>query len=131
VFEACHDELPREFAALNFSAGIDAWMRAVFACNQYVDEQAPWALRKSDPERMRAVLMTLFMAIRDLTIAIRPVVPNAADNVLDQLGIPGDKRGITALAKADWFLTRVASGERLAAPAPAFPRLELPEEDAS
>ena len=131
VFEACHDELPREFAALNFSAGIDAWMRAVFACNQYVDEQAPWALRKSEPERMRAVLMTLFMAIRDLTIAIRPVVPTAADKVLDQLGIPGDQRGITVLPKADWFLARVATGERLTAPSPAFPRLELPEEDAA
>ncbi len=131
VFAACHDELPREFAALNLSGGIEAWMRAVFACNQYVDEQAPWALRKSDPERMRAVLMTLFMAIRDLTIAIRPVVPTAADKVLDQLGIPGDERGITALVQADWFLARVASGGRLAAPSPAFPRLELPEEDAA
>ncbi|WP_298194675.1 methionine--tRNA ligase [Novosphingobium sp.] len=131
VFAACHEELPREFASLNFSSGIEAWMRAVFACNQYVDEQAPWALRKSDPERMRAVLMTLFMAIRDLTIAIRPVVPTAADKVLDQLGIPGDERGITALTQADWFLARVATGERIAAPSPAFPRLELPEEDAA
>ena len=25
----------------------------VFACNQYIDAQAPWALRKTDPERMR------------------------------------------------------------------------------
>ncbi len=130
VFEACHDDLPHEFAALNFSAGIEAWMRAVFACNQYVDEQAPWALRKTDPERMRAVLMTLFMAIRDLTIAIRPIVPTAADKVLDQLGIPGDERSITALTQADWFLARTSTGERLAAPSPAFPRLELPEEGA-
>ena len=59
------------------------------------------------------------------------MVPAAADKVLDQLGIPGDERGITALTQADWFLTRVATGERLAAPNPAFPRLELPEEDAA
>lgn len=127
VVGACREELPREFAALNFSAGIEAWMRGVFACNQYVDEQAPWALRKTDPERMRVVLMTLFMAIRDLTIAIRPVVPNTANGVLDQLGIPAEARGIAALSDADWFMQRVASGERLAAPSPAFPRLELPE----
>ena len=36
---------------------------AVFACNAYVDEQAPWALRKTDPERMQTVLATLFIAI--------------------------------------------------------------------
>jgi methionyl-tRNA synthetase len=129
VSEACHYELSREFAALNLSTGIEAWMRAVFACNQYVDEQAPWTLRKTDPERMRAVLMTLFMAIRDLTIAIRPVVPASADAVLDQLAIPPEARGMTALTDADWFLQRVATGERLGAPSPAFPRLELADED--
>lgn len=125
VAAATREDLPREFAALNFSAGIDAWMRAVFACNAYVDEQAPWALRKTDPERMRAVLCTLFMAIRDLTIAIAPVVPATAAKVLDQLGIPDDQRAIVDLARADWYLARVATGEKLAAPTPAFPRIEL------
>ena len=37
---------------------------AVFACNAYVDAMAPWALRKTDPERMAAVLGTLVAAIR-------------------------------------------------------------------
>jgi methionyl-tRNA synthetase len=40
VRAAAAEDLPREFAALNFSAGIEAWMRAVFACNAYIDEQA-------------------------------------------------------------------------------------------
>ncbi|MES2303128.1 MAG: methionine--tRNA ligase, partial [Pseudomonadota bacterium] len=128
VFAACHDELPREFEALNFSVGIDAWMRAVFACNAYVDEQAPWTLRKTDPQRMKAVLLTLFMAIRDLTIAIAPVVPASANKVLDQLGVPADQRGIASLTDADWYMARVATGEKLGAPLPAFPRLEMPED---
>ena len=105
-------------------------MRAVFACNAYVDEQAPWALRKTDPDRMRAVLCTLFMAIRDLTIAILPVVPGTAHKILDQLGIPVDQRGIADLARADWYWSRVATGERLCAPVGAFPRIELDLQDA-
>ncbi len=125
VAGATREDLPREFAAFNFSAGIEAWIRAVFACNAYVDEQAPWALRKSDPERMRAVLYTLFMAIRDLTIAIAPVVPATASKVLDQLGIPPDQRRITDLGRADWYWARVATGEALGAPLPAFPRIEI------
>ena len=129
VAAATREDLPREFAALNFSAGIEAWMRAVFACNAYVDEQAPWALRKTDPERMRAVLYTLFMAIRDLTIAIAPVVPATAHKVLDQIGIPADQRAITDLARADWYMARVATGEHLGAPVPAFPRIELDPQD--
>src|SRR3546814_2640783 len=67
------------------------------ACNQYVDAMAPWALRKTDPERMRAVLMTLFRAVRTLAIAIRPVVPAAADKLLDQMGI-ADMRATIGIA---------------------------------
>src|SRR5207253_6708150 len=39
-------EVPNHFEALALSQGIEAWLRAVFACNQYIDAQAPWALRK-------------------------------------------------------------------------------------
>lgn len=102
-------------------------MRAVFACNQYVDEQAPWALRKTDPERMSAVLMTLFRCVRDLAIALRPVVPSSADRMLDQLGIPANERDYAALDDSEWFARLVDSGFRLEQPHGVFPRLELPD----
>lgn len=117
------------FEALAFSEGIEAWMRAVFACNAYVDEQAPWALRKTDPERMAAVLMTLIRQVRDLAIAIRPVVPSSIDALLDQMGVSADARDYAALEDQDWIdaLARF----RLAQPVGVFPRLELPaDEDA-
>jgi methionyl-tRNA synthetase len=127
VMISTQTELPREFENLSFSVGIEAWMRAVFACNQYVDEQAPWALKKTDPERMTAVLMTLFMVVRDLAIAIRPVVPDAADRLLDQMGIAADARDFAALADKDWFVKLAAGGFTIGQPVPIFPRLELPE----
>ena len=126
---ACGTELPREFNDLSFSTGIEAWMRAVYACNQYVDEQAPWGLKKTDPERMKAVLQTLFVALRDLAIAIQPVVPAKAAALLDQLGIPADERNYAALLDTDWFNRLVASGFTVAPPTPLFPRLELPADD--
>ncbi|MET0178929.1 MAG: methionine--tRNA ligase [Novosphingobium sp.] len=125
VTAACRYELPRDFAALNFSQGIEAWLRAVFACNQYIDAQAPWALRKSDPERMTVVLLTLFWTLRDLTIAIAPVVPSGAAAILDQLGIPANERTFQALDDPEWYQRRVAAALRVAAPQAAFPRLEL------
>lgn len=106
-------------------------MKAVFACNQYVDEQAPWALRKSDPERMRVVLMTLFSVVRSLAIAIRPVVPNSADRLLDQMGIPAQNRDLAALAASDWLQALVNSNFVLEQPVGVFPRLELPAEEAA
>lgn len=128
VREACGTTLPQEFERLAFSIGIEAWIRAVDACNQYIDEQAPWALKKTDPERMRAVLLTLFMAIRDLAIAIQPVIPTKAGAVLDQLGIEPDRRHYADLGESAWF-ERLTDGAHathaIAKPVPVFPRLEL------
>ena len=131
VRDACEGMVVREFEALNFSVGIEGWLRAVYACNQYVDEQAPWALKKTDPERMKAVLLTLVMAIRDLAIAIQPVIPTKAAAVLDQLGIPADNRRYADLADREWMVRLADAGYRIAPPSPIFPRLELPEGDAA
>ena len=131
VREACVVTLPQEFEALNFSVGIEAWLRAVFACNQYVDEQAPWALKKTDPERMKAVLQTLLIAIRDLAVAIQPIIPDKSTAVLDQLAVPMEQRDYAALADESWFAANVASGRNIEKPTPVFPRLELPEAEAA
>lgn len=123
-------ELRAEFGRLAFSDGLEAWMRAVFACNQYVDEQAPWTLRKTDPERMGVVLLTLFRCVRDLALALRPVTPAAVDRLLDQMGIAADERDFAALENASWFTDLGAGGFRVAQPVGVFPRLEMPAEDA-
>lgn len=121
VAQATRHDVPAAFGELALSQACEAWMRGVFACNQYVDAQAPWALRKTDPERMEAVLRTLLLALRDLAIAIRPVIPGSADRLLDLLGVAPDRRGYADLADRDWL-----DSTMLAAPSPIFPRLELP-----
>jgi methionyl-tRNA synthetase len=119
---ALRDEMAPAFAALNFSGGIEAWLRAVFACNQYVDVQAPWALRKSDPARMAAVLGTLFQAVRDLAIAIAPVIPGAAARLLSSMKMTDYQ------LDADNIGRPIAiDGIVIDAPQPLFPRLELPD----
>jgi methionyl-tRNA synthetase len=111
VEQACATEVPEAFERFAFSVGIEAWLRAVFACNQYADTQAPWALRKSDPERMAAVLGTLVVAVRELTRAIAPIIPAAADTLLT-------------------LIDAGEGGAPIAQPVPLFPRLELEAEEA-
>jgi len=81
----------------------------VFACNAYVDTQAPWTLRKTDPDRMAAVLGTLVAAIRELARAITPIIPTSAEKLLD-------------------LIATGEGGAPIAQPTPLFPRLELEEE---
>ena len=103
-------ELNERFGGYAFSAGLEAWMSAVFACNAYIDAQAPWALRKTDPERMAAVLGTLVVAVRTLAIAVAPVVPASAERLLSQIDAG-------------------KNGQAIAQPQPLFPRLELSEDE--
>ncbi|HLL30132.1 MAG TPA: methionine--tRNA ligase [Allosphingosinicella sp.] len=121
-------DVPALFGDLALSQGIEAWIRAVFACNQYIDAQAPWTLRKTDPERMIAVLACLCEAIVDLAIAIAPVVPASAARLLDQMGVPAHERGFTVLGDTGRYARLAASGFVIDPPAPIFPRLELPAE---
>ncbi len=111
------------------SVAIEAWMRAVFACNAYIDAQAPWALRKTDPARMEAVLATLYEAIASLAVMIQPVIPASAAALLDQMGIGSDQRSY-ALIGSDFYAALRASGFTLSPPRPLFPRLGLVEAEA-
>ncbi len=115
------------FGDLMLSQGVEAWLRGVHACNQYIDVQAPWALRKTDAERMHAVLGTLVRAIRMLSITILPVVPAGAGRILDLIG--ADARDHAAVDDDGWYARQAAGGYRIPAPAPAFPRLEMPVEE--
>jgi methionyl-tRNA synthetase len=122
------EEMPALFADLALSQACEAWIRAVFACNQYIDAQAPWTLRKTDPERMLAVLATLYEAISDLGVAISPVIPASSTKLLSQMGIPHEERSLGALTDRGRYDRLVASGFTLSPPVPIFPRLEAPSE---
>ncbi|HZF42054.1 MAG TPA: methionine--tRNA ligase [Sphingomonadaceae bacterium] len=119
VATACQ-RVNTEMDSYHFSHALESWMTAVFACNQFVDTEAPWALRKTDPDRMAAVLGTLFRAIRDLAATVAPVVPRATDTLLTAMGAKGS-------GGAGWYETLAGSDFRLAAPVPIFPRLDPPE----
>ena len=125
VGSAVSNQLPESFEALAMSQGLESWIQAVFACNAYVDTQAPWALKKTDSERMETVLATLFICIAQLAIAVLPVIPDSATKLLDQMGIPLDFRNFAAVGSA-WYLPLAKSGYRLAQPQGLFPRLEMP-----
>jgi len=131
VRQATRFDLPNAFVNLDFSNGLEAWMRAVFACNQYVDEQAPWTLRKSDPARMITVLMTLFQCVGSLAVALRSVAPDTIGKLLDQMGLSTFTSDLSVLDNGQWFEELAASGFTLAQPVGVFPRLELPAEDAA
>ena len=113
---------------LDIGGAVELWMLLVQSCNKAIDHEAPWTLRKTDPNKMNDVLASLVRSIRHLAIAIIPVVPKSAHAALDQLGVPESERDFDALRDPSWYVRLVNSGHRITAPTPIFPRLDLPVE---
>ena len=107
-----------EFDRQAFHRGLEAIWKIVGDANRYVDAQAPWALRKTDPERMATVLYVLAEVIRRLAILIQPIMPDSASAMLDQLSVPADRRSFSDLGSDH----AVAPGTDLPNPNPVFPR---------
>ncbi|MFQ5773145.1 MAG: methionine--tRNA ligase [Kiloniellaceae bacterium] len=119
------ERLRAEYRVQAFHRALEGTWEVVGAANRYVDEQAPWALRKSDPARMGTVLYVVAETLRHLAILTRPVMPEATARMLDQLGVPEARRDFAALAEP------LAPGTRLPRPEGVFPRYVEAEEAAS
>ncbi len=112
------DRLRGHYDAQGFHLALTAMWEVVAEANRYVDDQAPWALSKTDPGRMNTVLYTLAETLRHLAILAQPVVPEAASRLLDQLAVEGDARDFAALGPGH----ALAPGTPLPKPEGVFPR---------
>ena len=99
-----------------FGEALEEIWKVIRAANAYIDRQAPWALRKTDPVRMGHVLRVLADVIRTVATLLQPVMPEKTAAMLDQLGVPAEARDFAALA------TALADGTALPPPQGVFPR---------
>jgi methionyl-tRNA synthetase len=81
------------FEVQAFHRALELVFEVVGEANRYVDAQAPWALRRTDPARMATVLYVLAEAIRNIALLCQPVMPGSAAKILDLLTISLDDRG--------------------------------------
>ena len=93
--------------------------------NKYIDEQAPWVLRKTDPQRMATVLYVILEVLRHVAILYQPIIPESANKILDQLQVPENER---TFAHLELETCVVKPGTPISKPEGVFPRIEMPEE---
>jgi len=126
LLNACHGLIDQCREAIDRQALNDVleaiWV-VVRAANGYVDVQAPWALKKTDPARMNTVLYVLAECVRHLAILIQPFVPTSAAKMLDQLAVPENARTFDHLGPTH----ALKGGTALPTPQGVFPRYGDPK----
>jgi methionyl-tRNA synthetase len=100
-----------------FHEALDEVWRVIRAADGYIDRQAPWVLKKTDPVRMATVLRVLADALRVVATVLQPFMPGSMLRLLDQLGAPSDARDFAALADP------LPGGIALPPPQGLFPRI--------
>ena len=122
LLAAAHGLVPAlraEMEAQALHRALELIWEVVGAANRYIDAQAPWALRKTDPARMATVLWVLAEVLRHLAILTQPFVPEAAARLLDQLAVDPAARALAALGPDGRPIT---AGTALPPPSGIFPR---------
>jgi methionyl-tRNA synthetase len=132
-----------QIEAARFRAALAEAMRLASQANQYLSEQAPWALLESDRERAGTVLYVALRAIDSLKTLFTPFIPFSSQALHELLGNEGTIAGelefrtveegdgshevLTGDYEAwigEWKPSELAPGQKLREPRPLFKKLE-------
>jgi len=96
--------LERGFLALTFRDNLQAIGELVRLCDEYIDKTAPWKLAKNpdDAPKLKTVLHTAVRALRLLAVSFYPFIPQAATQLIRQLGLPLDLTTPLSPAAYQW-----------------------------
>lgn len=108
-----------EITRFQMNKVIEEIVNVAHAANLYIDAQAPWTLKKTDPARMATVLYVLAETIRNIGLALQPFCPDAASRILDQVSVAADARDFAHIGA----LHALKPGTALPAPSGVFPRI--------
>ena len=101
---------------------LDQYLKNVWViignANKYVDEQAPWLLKKNDFNRMEVVLYTLLETLKQIGIILQPFLPLSSNYILNHLSVPADLRNLNSIN------TFIDGDIEIIIPSALFPRIE-------
>lgn len=115
-------QFDREFDEHNFSRALEAAWSAIERVDKFISDARPWDLAKQPEGRgsLELVLHTATETLRHLTALLAPILPNAAQEIWEQLGEAG-KVGEVAPNALRWGQS---TGKRIGEIKPIFPKLD-------
>lgn len=83
----------KHYYNFNFYHGLEIVMAVVRQANVFIQEEKPWELKDlPDRTKLDSILRVALETVRIAGVALQPIVPTLASQVLDTLGVPLNKR---------------------------------------
>ena len=74
-----------------------------FKANKYFNDLQPWALKKTNIDRMNTILFTIVNQIKNISILLNPIIPLSSNKILDIMNLKKNERIISAINIEDIF----------------------------
>ena len=68
-----------------------------FDSNKYFNDSQPWALKKTNINKMNSVLYSIVEQIKNISILLLPIIPLSAKKILDIINVKNDLRMISKI----------------------------------
>jgi len=117
-------EIDKNFEAFDLKKGVEAILSYVDFLNKLVDDEKPWALAKTDQERLKVVIYNLLEGIRQVGVMIKPIMPVIAGKIeaMFEVNVSGD-----LILEELMRFGELKAGKLISKPAILFPKLEVTE----
>jgi methionyl-tRNA synthetase len=88
AIEARTREVAEHIEGFRFRKALDAFLGLAQDGNRFLDETAPWKLRKTDPEACGSALYAALQLLPPLSVLASPFAPSLAEKLREMLNLP-------------------------------------------
>ena len=119
IIQKAKSSYEKAMASFRIDRATEASMSIVKFLNKYIDDKAPWALAKNKDPKLGSVLRSMLTMLRATEGLIRPIQPEAANKIAEQLKLE---------PLTDWSEISnpeiIPTNHQLGHPKPIYPRID-------
>jgi methionyl-tRNA synthetase len=113
--------IAEELEAINLQSAANSLINLSRIGNQYLNDNEPWRLIKTDPARTAAVFYVAIQIVKALAVTSAPFMPRTAEKIWQTLGLSG------SVSKTQWnkAMIRLKAGYKIGKPEQLFKKIDL------
>jgi len=74
-----------------------------FNANKYFNDLEPWSLKKTNVDRMNAILYTIVTQIKNISILLSPIIPISSEKIFDIMNLNNKDKTLKSIINKDCF----------------------------